>query len=366
MEDTPYSLVSDIKQLNLIFRRTCRQVVLLNNYLTDTKIRFERACADNRRSFRYHNRLKMSSIEGALTMFYEYACSVCDDIEDKQYKLSEMTGEPTDDLYASFTDEEDPDSYWDTYEDRYPQQETHQEGSQYTDNPALDGISRPANPTPDGTSRLDISTPEGSRGRQTPTDVTSGHHTPSPDVPPSISDPLLVVHDSQEHHPSTTPTPSSILHPSQTSVTPHTADPSNSPPSDSQLYKSMHQLHDGNVYYVYHFSDSSDDEEISPESSFHWSTNTDTEEDSPEWTTNTEDPSLWSLSSTSSHPSSDQHLRYQGNSPAYSSSSSDSSLNDFNYEDYEADEDNYNDEDTDDDTQWALLHYNSFPVVSPP
>lgn len=54
------------------FRRACRQIVLLNNQLSDLWIRYQRADKRNRRSFRYTTRLRLCTLEGVRDRFYEF------------------------------------------------------------------------------------------------------------------------------------------------------------------------------------------------------------------------------------------------------------------------------------------------------
>jgi len=102
--DEAYTLRCEIKSLNKIFRRACQQVILLNNRIEEMKARYDRARSLNRRSFRYTNRLKLCVIEGVRNMYYEFACTKCDEIEEKQTKLRTMTGEDFD--FSMESDEE--------------------------------------------------------------------------------------------------------------------------------------------------------------------------------------------------------------------------------------------------------------------
>ena len=103
--DEAYTLRCDIRALNKIFRRACQQVILMNNRIEEMKARYDRARASNRRSFRYTNRLKLCVIEGVRNMYYDFACSKCDEIEDKQAKLRNISGQEYD--FTMDSDDED-------------------------------------------------------------------------------------------------------------------------------------------------------------------------------------------------------------------------------------------------------------------
>ena len=87
MEDTEYSLTCEIRSVKKVFRHACSQVILLNHYIEAYKARYDRARAVKRLSFRYTNRLKLSSLEGVRNLIYEYACQKCEEIEKLQEKL---------------------------------------------------------------------------------------------------------------------------------------------------------------------------------------------------------------------------------------------------------------------------------------
>jgi len=91
MEDSPYSLMCDIRALNKVFRRACSQVILLNHQIEAAKARYDRARAVKRLSFRYSNRLKLTSLEGVRNLIYEYACQKCEEIENLQGKLRNLS-----------------------------------------------------------------------------------------------------------------------------------------------------------------------------------------------------------------------------------------------------------------------------------
>ena len=77
-------------QLQRKFRKACKQVILLNNQVQDSNIRYLQAVKSNRKSFRYVGRLKLATIEGVRDMIYEYAARAADELDTMQDKFVEM------------------------------------------------------------------------------------------------------------------------------------------------------------------------------------------------------------------------------------------------------------------------------------
>ena len=92
MEIDAYATVCKLRATNKVFRRACSQVILLNHKIEATKTRYDRARAVKRLSFRYTNRLKLTSLEGVRNLIYEHASAKCEEIEGLQAKLMELTG----------------------------------------------------------------------------------------------------------------------------------------------------------------------------------------------------------------------------------------------------------------------------------
>ena len=90
--DAAYAVLMDIRATNKVFRRACSQVILLNHKIEAAKTRYDRARSVKRMSFRYTNRLKLTTLEGVRNLIYEHACAKCEQIESLQAKLHEMTG----------------------------------------------------------------------------------------------------------------------------------------------------------------------------------------------------------------------------------------------------------------------------------
>ena len=80
-------LTNQLQGLDRKFRRACRQVVTLNNKITDLQARYNRAYSVDRKSFRYTLRLQLATTEGMRNMYYEYACRRADELEAIQDQL---------------------------------------------------------------------------------------------------------------------------------------------------------------------------------------------------------------------------------------------------------------------------------------
>ena len=83
------TLMTELRTLDKKFRRSCRQIVLLNNRISDLQARYKRAYRDDRKSFRYTLRLQLATTEGTRNMYYEYACRKADELEAIQDQLVE-------------------------------------------------------------------------------------------------------------------------------------------------------------------------------------------------------------------------------------------------------------------------------------
>ena len=71
------------------FKWACQQLVLLNNQIRETQTKYDRAVRANRRSYRYHHRLRLVTLEGVRNMFWEYATARADRLDEMQDRLME-------------------------------------------------------------------------------------------------------------------------------------------------------------------------------------------------------------------------------------------------------------------------------------
>ena len=106
-ESSTKELIYKIRDLNRKFRLACSQLILINNLIDETEIRYNRSQAKNRRSYRYVLRLKLCTLEGTRNMFYEYAYAKADELEKMQLELYNKTGLAWNDQVARETDDED-------------------------------------------------------------------------------------------------------------------------------------------------------------------------------------------------------------------------------------------------------------------
>ena len=96
MEDANYTLRREIKCENKVFRKACSQIILLNHKGESSKTKYDRAKRVRRLSFRYTNRLKLTALERVRNLTYEFACSICEEIQNLQAELFDLTGEVVD------------------------------------------------------------------------------------------------------------------------------------------------------------------------------------------------------------------------------------------------------------------------------
>lgn len=76
------NLVYSTRIINFKFNQACRELININNLIEHTETRYNKALAENRRSFRYILRLKLSTLEAIRNMYYEYARGKADQLEE--------------------------------------------------------------------------------------------------------------------------------------------------------------------------------------------------------------------------------------------------------------------------------------------
>ena len=62
------------------FQRACRQIIMLNNRLTELNRRYGAARRENLRPFRYTLRLRLAVVEGMRNVYYDYAHQKADEM----------------------------------------------------------------------------------------------------------------------------------------------------------------------------------------------------------------------------------------------------------------------------------------------
>ena len=83
-------LLVELSQTETRFKRACDQVVLIDGKLQGLQRRYDKARNENHRTFRYHLRLKMSTVEGVRNAYYVYACRQAEKIAQARRHLSEL------------------------------------------------------------------------------------------------------------------------------------------------------------------------------------------------------------------------------------------------------------------------------------
>lgn len=104
---TTKETIYKIRDMNKKFRKACSNLIMINNLIDEIEVRYNRAVAADRRSYRYILRLRLCTMEGVRNMFYEYAYSRADQLEKMQLDLYTKTGIAWNDQLATETDDED-------------------------------------------------------------------------------------------------------------------------------------------------------------------------------------------------------------------------------------------------------------------
>ena len=104
-------LQTQILHLDSIFQKSCNQVLLLNNFLRQLQIRYDRASRDNLRTYRYALRLRLCTVEGLRNTLYEYATQQASKVQKMEDDMRKMGQEPMVlyDLVAEESDDVDSD-----------------------------------------------------------------------------------------------------------------------------------------------------------------------------------------------------------------------------------------------------------------
>ena len=92
------TLILKLRQVDRKFRIARKQVLLLNDRIRETLVRYERASRDGRRAIRNNRRLQVYIVEAVRNMFHEYAKRQCQAIDELQDALIELTGSAYDDF----------------------------------------------------------------------------------------------------------------------------------------------------------------------------------------------------------------------------------------------------------------------------
>ena len=101
-------LQTRILHLDAIFQKACNQVHILNNFLRELQVRYDRASRDNLRTYRYALRLRLCTVEGLRNTLYEYASKKANEIEKMEEEMRKMGQEPLV-LYELVAEEESDD-----------------------------------------------------------------------------------------------------------------------------------------------------------------------------------------------------------------------------------------------------------------
>ena len=106
------TLEEQISEADAMFKKTCNQLVLLNNQIDSLQLRYDRAVRDGARAARYNHRIKLCAVEGIRNMFYEYAVRLADKIDALRTQAGMIVIR---DALDGAMDTEEPDEWEDGY-----------------------------------------------------------------------------------------------------------------------------------------------------------------------------------------------------------------------------------------------------------
>ena len=87
-------LQMQVLQMDSKFQKACGHVLVLNNFLRQLQIHYDRAARDNLRTYRYTLRLRLCTVEGLRNSLYEYATMKADEIEQLEEEMRKLGAEP--------------------------------------------------------------------------------------------------------------------------------------------------------------------------------------------------------------------------------------------------------------------------------
>ena len=89
-------------KLETKFEKACSQLKNLNSKIADVQLRYDRAAAANRRSFRYTLRIQLVELEGVRNMYYQYAKMKAEQLDQLKEEIVEaLSGESEDEMDVS-------------------------------------------------------------------------------------------------------------------------------------------------------------------------------------------------------------------------------------------------------------------------
>lgn len=96
--DNEIEMIFTMRRMERRFKRVCRQLVLMNNNIRAVKARYDRAVKVDRKTIRYNLRLRILSMEGVRNMFWDYAETRADQLDEMEKELKDRYGINWDDV----------------------------------------------------------------------------------------------------------------------------------------------------------------------------------------------------------------------------------------------------------------------------
>lgn len=116
MNDILHELIQRMVQAESCFRRACRQILVLNRFITDLQFRYDMSIKQNARAFRYSLRVRIAVLEGVRNMYFEYASMKADLIVELRKQIQQEHEHAS--AALDFEDDEDEanQEYYDEYD----------------------------------------------------------------------------------------------------------------------------------------------------------------------------------------------------------------------------------------------------------
>ena len=77
------------------FEKACSQLTMLNAKIAEIQLRYDRAAAINRRSFRYSLRIQLVEMEGVRNMYYQYAKTKAEQLDFMKHQILQSLAQET-------------------------------------------------------------------------------------------------------------------------------------------------------------------------------------------------------------------------------------------------------------------------------
>jgi hypothetical protein len=107
MDPSVACLIAQIRHADHQFKKAISQLTLLNNKISSTRCRYNRARREDRKTFAQKTSLQLTTYEGVRKMYFEYAGRKCEEIQQLCDVLWEIAGLEYEDIIQEDSQEND-------------------------------------------------------------------------------------------------------------------------------------------------------------------------------------------------------------------------------------------------------------------